>query len=356
MIRSPLSKLRPPSSVLRCPLISIIIPAYNRADEIDEFLSSLITQTSKKFEILIVDDGSTDNIKDVVDFFNDKLQVRYFYQENAGPGAARNNGMKNAKGDVFVFIDSDCTLPNNYIKNLITHLQKEEFDFFGGPDTYREDFPPFLKAVNYSMTSFIGTGGTRGSKGKSVGKYYPRSFNMGITREVYEKVGGMNALRHGQDMDFSNRIFKAGFKAKYLPDVFVYHKRRTSFRRFFKQIFNWGVTRINLGRIDKNMLKPVHFLPSTLLLIYLFSLILSCLLKPFSYLFLFENIFLFAIIGFVFVQSSLQYRSGVVGLLSVITVLTQVFAYGSGLLVGAVKSLFQKNKKFISGFTKKYYK
>ncbi|MEA2104578.1 MAG: glycosyltransferase [Candidatus Cloacimonadota bacterium] len=344
-----------PSSLLPFPFISMIIPAYNRADEIKEFLSSLVLQTSKEFEVIIVDDGSTDNIKEVVDSFKNQLDLRYFFQKNTGPGAARNNGMDKAKGDVFVFIDSDCTVPVDYVENLVTHLESEDFDFFGGPDTYREDFPPFLKAVNYSMTSFIGTGGTRGSSGKSVGKYYPRSFNMGIKREVYEKVGGMNSLRHGQDMDFSNRIFKAGFKAKYLPDVFVYHKRRTSFRRFFKQIFNWGVTRVNLGKLDKKMLKPVHCLPSVIVTGYFLSLIFAILFSLIAYLFLFENICLLLVGGFVLIQSSREYQSLKVGLLSVVTIFTQIFAYGIGLFVGVIKSIFQK-EKFVNGFTKKYYK
>ena len=226
-----------PSSVLHSPLISIIVPAYNRADEIDEFLYSFEKQSAKNFEIIVVDDGSTDNTKTVVETHKHKLDLKYFFQQNKGPGVARNSGMEKAKGDIFVFIDSDCTVPENYIKNLTRHLENEDFDAFGGPDTSHKDFSPFLKAVNYSMTSFIGTGGTRGSKGKQLAKYYPRSFNMGIKKKVYEKIGGMNALRHGQDMEFSNRIYTAGFKILYFDDVKVFHKRRTNLKKFFKQIF-----------------------------------------------------------------------------------------------------------------------
>ncbi len=346
-------------------LISIIVPAYNRSEEIDEFLSSFVKQSSKNFEVVIIDDGSTDNLKEVIKKYQSVLTLRYFYQQNKGPGTARNLGMSKANGDILVFIDSDCTVPEEYIENLERHLNTENFDAFGGPDTYRDDFPPFLKAVNYSMTSFIGTGGTRGSN-KSVAKYYPRSFNMGIKRKVYEKIGGMNELRHGQDMDFSNRIYKAGFKIKFLPDVYVYHKRRTSLKKFFKQIFNWGVTRINLGKIDKNMLKPVHCLPTFVILIFLLTLIFSFWF-PFSqrlmslwliirYLFLFEIVLIVFVIGFAFVQSTLKYKSGIIGLLSIITLLTQVVAYGLGLLYGFIKSIFIKKDDFVTGFTKKYYK
>ena len=337
-------------------LISIIVPVFNRADEIDEFLVSFVQQTSKNFEILIIDDGSTDNLKEVAKKYQKDLNLKYFYQQNKGPGAARNLGMEKANGDVFVFIDSDCTVPENYIENLDKHLNEGDFDAFGGPDTYKEDFSPFLKAVNYSMTSFIGTGGTRGTTGKTIAKYYPRSFNMGIKNKVYQKIGGMNELRHGQDMDFSNRIYKAGFKVKFLPDIFVYHKRRTSIKRFFKQIFNWGVTRINLAKIDKDMLKPIHCLPTFVILIFFLTLIFSFWFHSIRYLFLFEIILIIFIVGFAFVQSALKYKSGLVGLLSILTLLIQVVAYGLGLFYGLLKSFFSKKGSFITGFSKKYYK
>lgn len=336
-------------------LFSVIVPVYNRANEIDEFLSSFVKQSSKNFEVIIVDDGSTDNLKEVVEKYKPQLDIHYFYQENRGPGAARNMGMEKANGKWFVFIDSDCTVPPDYIANLEAHLKEGDFDAFGGPDTYREDFSPFLKAVDYSMTSFIGTGGTRGAS-RSVAKYYPRSFNMGIKREAYEKIGGMKNLRHGQDMDYSNRIYRAGFKVKFLPDVYVYHKRRTNLKKFFKQIFNWGVTRINLGRIDSKMLKPIHFLPACAISIYFISLILAFFFPIFLYFFIVASAILVLILLFAFFQSAIKNRSIEVGLLSMVTLLTQVIAYGLGLITGSVKSLFVKKGQWITGFTKKYYK
>jgi len=348
--------IRAPSSVLHPPFISIIVPVYNRADEIDDFLSSFEKQTKNNFEVIVVDDGSTDSTKQVVEQHSSNLDLRYFFQQNKGPGAARNLGMENAKGDIFVFIDSDCTVPDNYIENLSQHLEHKEFDAFGGPDTCRDDFPPFLKAINYSMTSCIGTGGTRGSKGKQLTKYYPRSFNMGIKRVVFETIGGMNSLRHGQDMEFSNRIYNAGFKVTYFDDVKVYHKRRTNLKKFFKQIFNWGVTRINLGRIDKKMLKPIHFLPACALLGYIVSLILIFILPFFKWIFLGESALLILVLLFACIQSTVMNKTLWVGLLSIVTLLTQVIAYGGGLLVGLIKSLFVKKEQWITGFTKKYYK
>ena len=338
------------------PLISIIVPAYNRADEVEEFLSSFEKQSAKNFEVIVVDDGSTDPTKEVVELHKISLDLHYLFQQNKGPGAARNLGMENANGDIFVFIDSDCIVPNNYIENLTRHLENEDFDAFGGPDTCHESFSPFLKAVNYSMTSFIGTGGTRGSKGKQLAKYYPRSFNMGIKRKVYEKIGGMNALRHGQDMDFSNRIYNAGFKVKFLSDVIVYHKRRTNLKKFFKQIFNWGITRINLGRIDSKMLKPIHMLPALALLGYVISFVLSFFFLVMRYVLFAESALLVLILLFACIQSTFKNHSFYVGAISVITLLTQVVAYGLGLLTGAIKSLFVKRREWITGFTKKYYK
>ncbi len=190
------------------------------------------------------------------------------------------------------------------------------------------------------MTSFIGTGGTRGTTGKSVGKYYPRSFNMGIKREVYEKIGGMNELRHGQDMDFSSRIYKAGFNVKFLSDLIVFHKRRTNIKKFFKQIFNWGVTRINLGRLHKEMLKPIHTLPSAAILFFSLTALLSIFFIPVRYLFGAEVIGLASIIVFIFLQASTQYKSIKIGFLSILTILIQIIAYGLGFMTGIVKSIF----------------
>jgi glycosyltransferase involved in cell wall biosynthesis len=338
-------------------LISIIVPVYNRAGELREFLDSFVSQEAADgFEVIIVDDGSTDDLPLVIEEFTDKLKIRVFHQQNQGPGAARNRGMKEAGGDVFVFIDSDCTVPTDYIRILQQTLNTGDFDAFGGPDTQRDDFPPFLKAVNYSMTSFIGTGGTRGTAKKSVARYYPRSFNMGIKRRVFEKIGGMNSLRHGQDMDFSNRIYKAGFKVIYIPELKVFHRRRTNLRRFFKQIFNWGVTRINLGTIDKAMLKPVHALPSILICGIVLTAVLAVFFRFAAYLLAAEIAGALLTALFAFFQSSSRNRSIKVGLLSVVTLFTQVVAYGMGFITGAVKKLFSPAGTWVSGFTKKYYK
>ena len=192
---------------------SIIIPSFNRADEIYVLLDSLIKVEFpvEHFEVIIADDGSADETESIVDSYQkkSKFQLRYFSQQNQGPGAARNLGMSKAKGDFFIFVDSDVSVPPHWLTNIDQALNMEKADAFGGPDTFRDDFPALLKAINYSMTSFITTGGLRGKKGKKLAKYYPRSFNMGLSRELWEKIGGFGSLRHGQDIEFSNRIIRS---------------------------------------------------------------------------------------------------------------------------------------------------
>ena len=334
---------------------SIIIATYNRLPELKELLASVqnFDFPRSEFELLISDDGSTDETQNYVTQNDFGFNLRYIYQENKGPGEARNHGMREAKGDYFIYIDSDCIIPPDYLSKVDAHILQHKVDAFGGPDTYHPSFSPLLKAINYSMTSFIGTGGTRGST-KSVTKFYPRSFNMGISRAVFEKIGGMNKLRHGQDMDLSARIYEAGFKVGLVPDAFVYHKRRTSLRKFFKQIFNWGIARINLGRSHKGMLKPIHLAPAFIV----FLLILIVVLSPF---FVFARILLglaglgMVLVGiFAFVQSFFIYKNLKVAFLSIITLYIQVFAYGLGALSGIFQTL--RGKKTVEGFTRNYYK
>ncbi|PID30107.1 MAG: hypothetical protein CSB55_00345 [Candidatus Cloacimonadota bacterium] len=334
---------------------SVIIAVYNRLNEVGELLESAekLQFPRNKFEILFSDDGSTDGFREYIENYKSLsgLNISSIYQENKGPGAARNHGMENADGEYFIYVDSDCLFPPDWLEKIDNHVEEHKPDAFGGPDTCHPDFPPLLKAINYSMTSFIGTGGTRGSK-KSVTKFYPRSFNMGISRRVYETAGGMGNLRHGQDMEFSGRIYRAGFKVDLIPDAFVYHKRRTSLKKFFKQIFNWGVARINLGKDDKEMLKPVHFAPAVVVLWTFLSVLLAPFGKIFGKLF---KLTLSAGVGvacFAWLESLKKYKSPKVSFLSVLTLFIQVFAYGFGLFWGLFKS---RKGKIAEGFTKKYY-
>ena len=334
---------------------SIIVATYNRLDEMKELTDSLqkIDFPNDLFELVVADDGSEDGTREFLEEADFNFTIRYLRQENKGPGAARNLGMSEAAGEYFLFIDSDCTLPEDYLNKIDESVKESDLDAFGGPDTYREDFPPLLKAINYSMTSFIGTGGPRGSK-KSVTKFYPRSFNMGIHRKVYEEIGGMGKLRHGQDMDFSARIYRAGFKVGLIPDAVVFHKRRTNLKRFFKQIFNWGVARINLGRMHGQLLKPIHFAPASIVAGTLFIFLLAPFFTIFEGLAYLIILTALVLALYVFVEASLIYKSARVGLLAILTIFIQITAYG----VGTWSGIFQwmTGKKTAKGFTKNYYK
>ncbi len=260
--------------------------------------------------------------------------------------------MENSDAEYFIFVDSDCMFTSNWLTEIERVQAIEHYDAFGGPDSCHESFPTLLKAINYSMTSFIGTGGTRGNK-KSVGKFYPRSFNMGISRKIYDKIGGMGDLRHGQDMDFSARIYEAGFKVGLIADAIVYHKRRTSYTKFFKQIFNWGVARINLGRRHKNMLKPVHFLPLMVILWLVFLGIATPFFPEVSLiLWIITWAVFISICAFAKYQAALKYKDIRVGIVAMITLNIQVFAYGFGLIWGIWNAI--KGKE-VQGFSKNYY-
>jgi cellulose synthase/poly-beta-1,6-N-acetylglucosamine synthase-like glycosyltransferase len=262
--------------------------------------------------------------------------------------------MKNAKGEYFIFVDSDCMFPPHWLKTIDETLEKKDYDAFGGPDTCHKTFSPLLKAINYSMTSIIGTGGTRGNK-KSVARFYPRSFNMGLHRKIFSNIGGMNKLRHGQDMDFSQRIYDAGYKVGLIADAYVYHKRRTSLSKFYRQIFNWGVARINLSQKHPSMLKLVHLLPA-MIVSGIVGLTVFTLLFPqlAGLLWTITAICYFTVILWAFLESLAKYKSFKAALLSPVTLNIQVFAYGFGLL----KALWQVKilkRKEAQGFVKGYY-
>ena len=217
---------------------SIIVPVYNRPDEVDELLGSLVEQTEKDFEVIIVEDGSSHPCREVCKGYEGNLDLHYYMKENSGPGQSRNYGVERARGEYVIILDSDVVLPPGYIESVSEELNREPADAFGGPDKAHSSFTDTQKAISYSMTSFFTTGGIRGSKKKKLDKFYPRSFNMGVKRDVYEKLGGFSKMRFGEDIDFSIRIFKAGCRCRLFPDSWVWHKRRTDFRKFFRQVYN----------------------------------------------------------------------------------------------------------------------
>ena len=301
---------------------SIIIPVYNRPDEVDELLSSLCEQTFKDFEVMVVEDGSTIDCKGVVERYTQQLDVKYFTKPNSGPGQTRNYGAERSNGEYFIILDSDCILPPGYLAAVEKELQEAPADAFGGPDRAHSSFTDIQKAINYSMTSFFTTGGIRGGK-KKIDKFYPRSFNMGVRAEVYRALGGFSKMRFGEDIDFSIRIYKGGYKCRLFLDAWVYHKRRTDLRKFFKQVHNSGIARINLYKKYPESLKIVHLLPG------MFTLgVLVCLLGTLFCPYAITPLVLYALL--VGIDSTYQNKSVKIGIFSIATAYTQLLGYGIG--------------------------
>ena len=338
---------------------SIIVPVFNRPDEVDELLQSLTTQQFKDFEVIIVEDGSTTSCKDVCDKYADILPLHYYYKENSGPGQTRNYGAERANGEWLIVLDSDVVLPNGYltaVDSAISH-QPSNIDAFGGPDAAHPSFTPVQKAISYSMTSFFTTGGIRGGK-KKLDKFFPRSFNMGIRRDVYLQLGGFSKMRFGEDVDFSYRIVEAGYQPQLFPDAWVWHKRRTDFRKFFRQVYNSGIARINLEKRHPGTMKLVHLLPMVFTLGVIGMLLMSALslLSPLtthlSPLFLLP-LLLYCLL--ILVDSTIQNKSLQVGLLSIPAAFVQLMGYGFGFLESWWKRCVLKQDEF-TAFEKNFYK
>jgi len=307
---------------------SLVIPVYNRPDEIVELLYSLTRQTYTNFEVIVVEDGSQNKCEQEVTQFVGKLDVHYYFKENTGQGFSRNYGFSKATGDFLLVFDSDCIIPESYLQSVEDSLSKNHFDAFGGPDLAHKDFTPVQKAISYAMTSVLTTGGIRGQK-KRVGAFHPRSFNMGISRKVWEETQGYIITRMGEDIEFSIRIMEKGFKVGLISEAFVYHKRRASFSQFYKQLHFFGRARINIYRFFSSELKPVHFFPAVFTL-YIFSLpILWLIAKPiFNLVYPFLGVYLLL----VFIDSFAKTKSLKLAVLSIAAVVTMLTGYGVGFL------------------------
>ena len=329
---------------------SIVVPVFNRPDEVDELLASLCSQTLTDFEVIIVEDGSKNPCKDVCDKYASILDLHYYDKENSGPGQSRNYGVERAHGEYVIILDSDVVVPAAYltaVDSAISH-QPSAIAAFGGPDAAHPSFTPVQKAISYSMTSFFTTGGIRGGKAK-LDKFYPRSFNMGIRRDVYQQLGGFSKMRFGEDIDFSYRIVEAGYQPRLFPDAWVWHKRRTDFRKFFRQVYNSGIARINLEKRHPGTLKLVHLLP----MVFTLGVIGCLLLAPFCYGLTLLPLALYCLL--ILTDSTLQNKSLQVGLLSIPAAFTQLMGYGFGFIESWWKRCVLKQDEF-TAFEKNFYK
>lgn len=326
---------------------SIIIPVYNRPEELFELLTSLLNQEfDKSFEVIVVEDGSQLKSESVIKQFETSLKIKYFFKENSGPGDSRNHGMLKATGNYFIILDSDCLLPEFYLKEVTKALQNNFTDAYGGADAAHESFTTIQKAINYSMTSFFTTGGLRGSD-KAKSKFQPRSFNMGISKKAFLQTKGFSKQHFGEDIDLTFKLWENNFETQFIPKAFVYHKRRSTWKQFFNQTFNFGAARPVLNKMHPGTAKITYWFPS----IFILGLLLAiCLI-------VFGNSFLFSLYGIYFIlifvnatyknncSGRLCPESVVTGFYAIISTLVQFFGYGSGFLRSFLRLNILNNSK-----------
>lgn len=307
------------------PTFSFIIPVYNRKDEVHDLLESLLGQSDRDFEVIIVEDGSTMPCDDECTHARRSgLDVRYFHKDNEGRSIARNHGLENARGRYFIFVDSDCVIPPDYVKTVKRHLGANPLDCYGGPDAAHDSFTDTQKAINFAMTSFLTTGGIRGSR-HSLEKFTPRTFNMGYSRRVYEKTGGFREM-FSEDIDMSKRIEQNGFSIGLIPDAKVWHKRRIDFKKFFRQVFVFGMSRITLKLLYPGSLKVVHTLPAIAVVAAAALIVLGCFVSPWYLLPL--GVYAVAL----FFSALVSTKSLKIALLALPASAIQIVGYGTGFL------------------------
>lgn len=326
---------------------SLIIPVYNRPQELEELLQSLALQSKKNFEVIVVEDGSTVPADKVVDQYKDILDIKYFTKSNSGPGQTRNFGAERACGDYFIVLDSDCIIPPAYIAEIEKELMESPCEAWGGPDKAHDSFTDVQKAINYSMTSFFTTGGIRGGK-KKLDKFYPRSFNMGIKADMYRSLSGFSPMRFGEDIDFSIRLYQNKARVRLFPEAWVFHKRRVDFRKFFKQVYNFGIARINLEKRHPGSMKIVHLLPAVFTLGVIFLLLLS----------LFSAWFMLPLLLYclmIFADASIKEKSVKIGAIAVVASFIQLIGYGSGFLTAVWRRIIKGEGEF-GAYQKTFYK
>lgn len=315
--------------------LSLVIPVYNRPDEIQELLASLLNQTMMADEVVIVEDGSSMSSKRVVDSFSDRLPISYYEKPNSGPGDSRNYGMKRAKGDYFIILDSDCLLPDHYIESIHSSLNQNRVSFFGGPDRSHSCFTSIQKAIDYAMTSVLTTAGIRGAIAK---RFQPRSFNMGISKEAFEASGGFSNIHPGEDPDLTLRLWAKGYESALFKESYVYHKRRINWRLFFRQLYKFGSTRPILNRWHNRRVTLIYWLP----LLFILGLLVSIVGLIFGFKLLFYSYMTYLLL--IFIHASFKTKNPFIALMSVESVLLMYTAYGLGYLNSSLRMCCSKKE------------
>lgn len=327
---------------------SLIIPIYNRPEEIDELLLSLTSQTYKKdYEIVIIEDGSKIDCKHIIEKYTN-LNITYFYKENSGPGDSRNFGMKQAKGDYFIILDSDCIIPKDYLENVEKALINNFVDCFGGPDKALDSFSDIQKAINFTMTSFLTTGGIRGGSEK-LDKFQPRSFNMGLSKKAFLDSNGFGNIHPGEDPDLSIRLWKMGYKTALFTNAYVYHKRRIDWDKFKMQVNKFGLARPILNKWYPEYSKVTFWFPSLFCLAFILAIFFFVLgIKIFLYMYACY----FLLLGLL---SSIENKSLRIGGYTIIAAIIQFYGYGTGFLKSYIK-VHILNQKPEEAFPKLFFK
>jgi len=315
---------------------SFIIPVFNRPEEIRELLQSMTElRWAGTFEIVIIEDGSTLSSEKVVREFQDRLQISYYFKPNSGPGDSRNYGMRKARGNYFLILDSDVILPPDYLKEVDSFLSSNFYDCFGGPDAAHHSFSDKQKAINYAMTSLLTTGGIRGRK-RAFNKFQPRSFNMGLSKKAFEASGGYNNINPGEDPDLSLRLLKLGFETTLIPNAVVFHKRRINWEKFYRQVHKFGLVRPILNLWHPGSGKITYWFPSLFIIGLLFAIIFFLLGVS---IFLLCYLSYFIIVG---LGAGIKNKSLTIGLAAIIATFIQFSGYGYGFLESIWKLRFLK--------------
>lgn len=328
---------------------SFIIPVYNRPIEIEELLSSFLELDGNfEYEIVIVEDGSKETSKSVIERYANKLNITYFFKTNSGPGDSRNYGMQRAKGNYYIVLDSDVILPNNYLSAVDYYLKSNFYHCFGGPDAAHKSFSDLQKAINFAMTSFLTTGGIRGGS-EAVDDFQPRSFNLGLSKEAFKATKGFGKIHPGEDPDLVLRLRKLGYKTTLIKAAQVYHKRRISWHKFYTQVNKFGKVRPILNSWHPRSAKITYWFPTLFLLGFICALFMA----------LFQ--FLYPLLGYglyfaaIFVSALLSTKSLKIATMSLLAVAIQFYGYGKGFLSSTLK-LLTSNKSAEAIFPKLFFK
>ncbi|MCM4161059.1 glycosyl transferase family 2 [Antarcticibacterium sp. W02-3] len=315
---------------------SFVVPVYNRPGEIRDLLQSMAAlKFGRDYEVVIVEDGSSLPCREVLRDFESLINISYYFKPNSGPGRSRNFGMRKAAGNYFIILDSDVLLPPHYLQEVDTFLSSSYVDCYGGPDAAHDSFSVIQKAINYAMTSTLTTGGIRGKK-KAVGKFQPRSFNMGISRKAFQASGGYGSIHPGEDPDLSLRLEKLGFKTALIPDAAVYHKRRIDWEKFYTQVRKFGKVRPILNLWHPGSGKITYWFPT----VFIAGLAMALALLLLGWPLLIWLFFVYFLV--IAIDATIKNKSLYIGFAAVVATFIQFYGYGTGFLQSIWKLYFMK--------------